>query len=721
MCETPGYTSPKAGGREVKCANSKCLVPLFTCPEPPPPPVEEAPPEPAGFSTTQLGLISVIALAAIGAGIWFFVLKDDSKIKPPKPDGGPIADNGNNGKTQPEIIDNGPKPVQPAVPQGPDLTKLREEAPAKMVLTSQLPSGRGVNRPKPLRVQATALAFAEIGDLKNAQEQLGRLSSFNDDEPHYRVLPWVKIAWQLRARKESKEATEAANKALEFANNHPASEHESWLEAVSLCGLLVALGRMDETAPVLERKLGRPEDQELWADIVAVNLDGSFNLDKMEQVRPVVMPVNSTWSGIVRQLVFHDAVAEGLAWAKHAADPQTRGEALIAWADAVATRALAKKQPAQHEGLDAAIQELPAPWPNLVMARAYARMGQRHAIAGDSATAATLLQTALKAMSSLPEPKPMTAPDLKTIYQGGFSLHQPAEHVAVAAFEVARLQAALKQPKEAWKSIERGLAALRSESLPLSQTEQLLAKLKTEGDFLRGDLKNALALANEDQARQAFRTYQKHVNELQAQAESRLRLQTALLSRAAEWNLGEAIYRELTQWPESAGGDSYFKTDLPWVLLAELKAEGSQSAAPLEAMLKEKRVSKPRGQTLLENSARAMKDLDTPKVLDAIGRGTPALPDPVRRRWILRLSSREVLAGHTGDVLSFLLGLFNVDPFLGEDAAELIAGLATQNGQGETIWEELDQRSWQPTQKLAAYLGFIAAVPPKPPAESESK
>ena len=81
MCETPGYTSPKAGGREVKCANPKCLVPIFTCPEPPPAPVEEAPPEPAGSSTTQLGLISLAAFAAIGAGIWFFVLRKNTTIR----------------------------------------------------------------------------------------------------------------------------------------------------------------------------------------------------------------------------------------------------------------------------------------------------------------------------------------------------------------------------------------------------------------------------------------------------------------------------------------------------------------------------------------------------------------------------------------------------------------------------------------------------------------
>ena len=111
-----------------------------------------------------------------------------------------------------------------------------------------------------------------------------------------------------------------------------------------------------------------------------------------------------------------------------------------------------------------------------------------------------------------------------------------------------------------------------------------------------------------------------------------------------------------------------------------------------------------------------MNDPDIPKVIQLLGRGTrenAALSESARKRWLLRLSTQQVLKGRAEEMLSFLLGLFNVDPFLGEDAAELIIALATREGEGPMIWRELDGRSsWSPTQRLAGYRGFIAAVDP---------
>ena len=718
MCETAGYTSPKAGGREVKCANPKCLVPVFTCPEPPPAPVQAAPADQGGLSTTTLGLISVALLAAVGFGVWFFVLKDDSPT-PADPRGGLASQNQNvspEQKTQPAEPTEAPVQPVPPVRQAPDLTKFRQQAPEKMVAVSQLQAGRWTSRPKPMQVEWTALGFAEIGKLEEAEEQLARMSTFGDDAPHYRVLPWVEIGWQQRAREES--PADAVNKALEFSKTPPASLPDSWLQAVSLSALLAATGRADDTAGVLNRNLGRPQDQELWSDLMAVTLDGSFNLENMEPLRPVVTLKDPAAAGVVWQLVFHDAVSEGLDWAKRGSDPQTQTETLTAWGDAVVAHGIASKQPASLDGLDAAIQELPGNWQPLATARAYSRMGQRYAMAGDSTQAQSMLQTAAQALAGLPQREPMAGLDLMAIHAGRFPRRQPVtDQIAIAAFEVARLQSTLNRPEEAWKSVEQGLAALRSETLSKSAADELEAGLKN-ADSLRSQLQTALSLRSNDEARQAYRTYLKNVNDLIGQAKSRLELQAELLAGAARWNLAEQVAQEMTTGAEN--GDLYFSTDLPWPVLAELKTQNPEAAKSLEATLKEKKLSKPKGQALLEDSARWMADLNVPKVVDGLVRDRKSLPDPVRRRWILRLATQEVLKGNVDEVLSFLTGLYNADPFLGEDAAELVAGLATRNGHGQTIWNELTQRDWAPSQKLAAYLGFIAGSAPRAEAPAET-
>ena len=124
-----------------------------------------------------------------------------------------------------------------------------------MIRISEQTGGRLKNRSKPLSVHWIALTFAEMGELEKAEGQMHRLSKFSGDEPHYRVRPWVEIGWKQRQREESAKA--AVDKALQFAQDIPASLQESWNEAVSLSALLTVLNRTAETRPLMQRKLGR--------------------------------------------------------------------------------------------------------------------------------------------------------------------------------------------------------------------------------------------------------------------------------------------------------------------------------------------------------------------------------------------------------------------------------------------------------------------------------
>jgi hypothetical protein len=66
MCETEGYVPPTAAGKEVKCANTKCMVPVFkakaaTVEAPPPPPPKKS-------NLVMLIGITVVVMALIGVG-----------------------------------------------------------------------------------------------------------------------------------------------------------------------------------------------------------------------------------------------------------------------------------------------------------------------------------------------------------------------------------------------------------------------------------------------------------------------------------------------------------------------------------------------------------------------------------------------------------------------------------------------------------------------------
>ena len=62
MCETPGFISEAQIGKEVKCANRECLVPVFVAD---PPKIEEPEPEPEPEGSGKLWLYVGLAVVVI--------------------------------------------------------------------------------------------------------------------------------------------------------------------------------------------------------------------------------------------------------------------------------------------------------------------------------------------------------------------------------------------------------------------------------------------------------------------------------------------------------------------------------------------------------------------------------------------------------------------------------------------------------------------------------
>ena len=118
MCETPGFTTKKAAGKEVKCSNPDCLVPLFTAP---PLEVKEKEvveePEPPTKRLSLGVLIGLVGLlAVVVGGIVIFVFKQD---QPPSDGPGP----------PPSLADNDLKPTNPGGETDPNNKKEDEPKP----------------------------------------------------------------------------------------------------------------------------------------------------------------------------------------------------------------------------------------------------------------------------------------------------------------------------------------------------------------------------------------------------------------------------------------------------------------------------------------------------------------------------------------------------------------------------------------------------------------
>jgi len=78
MCDTAGYLPPTAAGQDVRCANDKCVMPVFTAPAPK---KDEAPPPPPRKTSILPVLLAGVAVlgAAGGAAYWWLNLPPTNK------------------------------------------------------------------------------------------------------------------------------------------------------------------------------------------------------------------------------------------------------------------------------------------------------------------------------------------------------------------------------------------------------------------------------------------------------------------------------------------------------------------------------------------------------------------------------------------------------------------------------------------------------------------
>ncbi|MFG0334053.1 MAG: tetratricopeptide repeat protein, partial [Maioricimonas sp. JB049] len=240
MCDTPGFIPEKQQGKDVKCCNPECLVPVYTAPEPEPEePEDEAP---AANWTTRI-FWGVAGTALVAGLITVYMVVFNAEVEEIDPRAiPPVAGNndGENdllddlagGRTKPEVVVE--PPVTPA--------EIRDEALPEMVKAAQQ---RDNNRSKPFGRQQAAEAYALVGDLPKARQQLTRLADVGKTVPFYRIGPLVRIAGQQRKAGDLAGANATLDKAVAVASFPRVGRQP--LDAVgNLAAALVINDRLDD-------------------------------------------------------------------------------------------------------------------------------------------------------------------------------------------------------------------------------------------------------------------------------------------------------------------------------------------------------------------------------------------------------------------------------------------------------------------------------------------
>ncbi|VAX42648.1 hypothetical protein MNBD_PLANCTO02-1851, partial [hydrothermal vent metagenome] len=568
MCESKGFAPKSASGREVRCLNPDCMVPLFDAPRLKVEKKEEAPP-PRSLMPMISG--SVVFLAIVSAAVWFFAFK---KTKPPAgslPNNQQMVKQNNlsgdktNGEKKNKEGKRSSQKISPPI-KYPSFAKIRKTALVQMVYSAE---EFDRNRSKPYCRWQTAEAYIDDGNLEAAQKQIDQLDHVKPLLPFYKVIPLVKLGKAKTKKGLSIQKTLKEVSALE--SSIPSSGEEAFQARVELAAFYIANNNEARATRLIEQER---EDQPLGrfvTHILQTQTIGQGDFDAVINRSPISPLHQPQWSAVALLLVQQKKFNAAIQWSRKHPNPIVQAESLALCCEAQADRSVKEKKPQLINQLKLSLDK------NNPATKAYVllRVALQLYYTGNQKEAKINLDDAKQLLTQLKIPSALPRPRLKEIYEGSFPDTTDLKIMTFAFVEVARMEALFSRPKESWQYLQQALSCTRAMTPSPVVCRKIIAELKELGpSHFRSELKKVLELKNDNLVRSEFNDYRKHSRQLAARAKKRFELQTNLLSHALTWQgLPSFIWKEMKQRSfakEEEQQEPFGETKLGVVLISQL-------------------------------------------------------------------------------------------------------------------------------------------------------
>ena len=681
MCETAGFQSIKAAGREVRCANIECLVPIFTAPADES--AEEARVAAAaeadalaaesaskGLSVAAYIGIAVVAAAVLGGGAFFLTsepappeLSVEEKLAIarardgiPNPPGTTTQD--------PETTTIPDKPDEPAVapePVGPPIAEIRATSLKLMAYTSLQ---RDRNQRKPFCRRLTAEAYAISGDFPGVTQQLTQLDKVGSQLKYYRILPLVAMAWKHLESGNSAGATTAVAEALPLVRDLPTFGTDATDTITELATVLVAMDRTSEAAVLLEKRndaghLGQFLEARLRSESFA-----KLSFDRAVSMRPVTGWSAPQWVAITVSLVAKGMSEKALVFAKQAPDQAAVEDCLSGWAEASLIAAGDDKPLAT---IASTIQSLD----KTAQARIQSRCALTLQVLGQAQQASAPLSKAKQLLGTAGVPLTVDIKSLKAGAEVTLPDLPSIRRQTLAAAELAHAEAVLGNTDASWMSVLLTMDFTRMMAPALSIANEPFAELQQRGEAaITDELKALKNLLTDDEARIAYQNYRNRARQLRSAAEARFTLQEEILTEVLEWGFADQIWAEIQKRNDAETGDArepWLQTNLAKALYNDFRfhkqtdKEASVEAAVTKARLEE--LSAPRVIARIQSDEKAAGS--TPEaVANVLANFLKIHNDEADKRWqqetMLRLVSRLIKSDRQMEALKLVAEIKDV-------------------------------------------------------------
>lgn len=584
MCEQVGFIPKSAVGKSVRCANEKCMVPIFKATESGEKPAERRPTRlsdeaaaakkaaetSAPTKRNPIVIYAIVGgvLLALTAGLLTILNRkpDESKLSAPAPY---VPSDGT--ETEEEMAARLAAEAEAAAKALAAMPDPKSEVTAmakQMIALARQPNLRD----KAWARRMTADLYLKTGDATLAAQELKQLVTVDRTKAFYRIEPHVTQFWKHLAADGQEQAKSALDLALAEERGIPKIGRAGTEAALSLASALVIQGKVTEAKSlVASRRL----DTTITANRDTIASVAWFWI--ADHSRENVIPVPSAtdvmmWSeplntAVACDLALHQRWEEAIAWGVAGENPGVISESL----SEIATIAGAAQ--ASPAILDQIAKAIPAAYP-IVAIRVNA------ALAAATRNNA-LLDSAISAMSQLSAAVAVKTPTTQQITEN-YGTERSTELLrATAVAEVVRAALLCGELEKAKAAFIQLRAELDSAAPPTREIRTLTLEVSNMEDAARQRIAKDLRTSNSSQVDKAFKEYRRHLvsegnqSGLFVIAENRRLLAMQLLSRIIRAD-GAGIVQSALQDEASGWADEIMLDDLTG-LLATATLQSKQS------------------------------------------------------------------------------------------------------------------------------------------------
>jgi hypothetical protein len=719
MCDTVGFVPENVGGKDVKCCNPKCPVPVFMAPKKfgAPAPIA-APPKPKSTGPSKKPLIfaiigGVLFVAAVGLAVLFW---PDASGPVKETDFAELARQAAAERAAQGLPPVNVAAVDPGAPKQPGDKPAAEPAVAKAapalnvanvleLMEDHSLEEAQVNK-KYCRLR-TAIAYATVDNAAKMREQFQKLDQLDPSLQHFKIPGLLTLGWQQLAAGKKADAAKTADEAVVATAKIGKGSRDTQEAMIDLAAFLVANQKTDAANKLLAEHFVQDVSTPLVVNLAFARHRRDFDIDQETPGKTANPQCDWGAVGVTLVLAAEGLWSESQLWAESQTDVEARTDCLLAWADARLRVALSKQQP-----VDPSVEGIGAKLSPGGKVQLLARLALTNANSGNTADAERQVTAAQAALKQITVPPAVRYSGFKAALEWKPLDAVPLRQAILGAATLGRAQAKLKKMDEGWNTIIEALQYARA----MAPSPASVAGMKSEAEGLgpqglREKLRSEMKLNSQDEALRKARELKNKLDATEQLGLARFRLQDAILKSAVQSGLGVQVWHEtlsLSQRNDPNELEPYLSGTLPLYLIQQFNADGLTKEANEVATRIEGTDLPP--DEVMELKHQIAEGLANQKISDVVTIfGRRRLVGAAEELALQTIAHAAKQPGKAQPTLSAVMAMDTRtnNQFVKLEALRMLSAYAGRQSDPTNVKDAIHNQKQAPLERVSAYLGLL--------------